>query len=85
MYDSGADFYGMIALVFIALMFFISTRPKDEPEQSTPQTKNEAKARIKKKSRSAEVIDTLDWMLQNQIISSHEYSKLMAKCLQFFD
>lgn len=60
-------------------------RTKQEKQGSQKQPKSESKPRTKEKAKSAEVIDSLDWMLMNQIISSQEYAKIMLKCLPFFE
>lgn len=77
-------FLATIALVFIIAVFAIANRPQysdESPTPNVPPPKTQTKQRTK--THHEEVIDTLDWMLSNHIITPQEYTKLMGKCLQY--
>jgi hypothetical protein len=79
------QFIFMITIISILFIYAISSKhnkdmqererpPKDEPKPKKPS---------KRRTHSDEIIDTLDWMLMNSIITKEEYTKLMGKCLPF--
>lgn len=54
-------------------------------KQDSEHTIALAKALPKQKTRHEEVIDTLDWMLQNAIIDTKQYNELMVKSLPYYN
>lgn len=65
-----------ITLIFLAVIFYISTIPRNEPKNEPPKKK-------KSKTNSDDIVDALDWMLAHSIITPQEYTKIMGKCLPF--
>lgn len=69
-----------ITLIFILAVFTIAGKQtaydKEMEKRYPPPSK-------KKVQKSDEIIDTLDWMLANSIITPQEYTKLVGKCLPF--
>lgn len=74
------NYLTLMLLIFLAFVFLISAIKQNQPKQRA-----EPKPKIKAKSRTDEVMDSLDWMLSNQIITSAEYTKLLGKCLPFLE
>lgn len=66
-------------LAYMLLVFSIATTGDKQKEEKQPKQKTTKKTT----PQSSDVIDTLDWMLANSIITPQEYSKLMGKCLPF--
>lgn len=54
-------------------------------ENQKYKQKEKQKSKATPKTKSDEIIDTLDWMLANQIITASEYNKLMVKCLPLME
>jgi hypothetical protein len=91
------QFIVTITIVFLAFIFWVSNRPRKSLPNSSrildtldliaediQQLKNnKTKTTSKGKTKSNEIIDTLDWMLAHSIITPEEYTKLMGKCLQY--
>jgi hypothetical protein len=71
-----------ITLLFLLGVMCIANKPKTEPIK---EEKIVHKPQTKTKHRRDEVIDTLDWMLVNHIITTTEYNKMMVKCLPFIE
>jgi hypothetical protein len=77
-----------ITLFFILGVFSIA---KDKEIKLAEQKQHEQELKKKSapvtksstKTQGAEIIDTLDWMLANNIIDTKEYTRLMGKCLQY--
>jgi hypothetical protein len=95
------EFIITITLVFLAFIFWISTKTnKSSPKDTTNsrildtldliaediqelKVSKKQKRQPNVKLKNDEIIDTLEWMLSNSIITPQEYTKLMGKCLQY--
>jgi len=87
------QFLAVGALVFIVIVYSTALRHNRrlyEQEQNykimmehKKEQQQYQRPTSKTKPKSNEVIDTLDWMLMNSIITPEEYTKLMGKCLPF--
>lgn len=72
------QYIATITLIFIVTVFWIASKTPQKPPKDT-------KTKYIDKPRSVQVIDTLDWMLENNIITPQEYSKLIGKSLPFLE
>lgn len=75
------EFLAVATLVFILAVFTIAGKRQSEYDKEV--ARREKKIDKKTVQKSNDVIDTLDWMLANSIITPQEYSKLIGKCLPF--
>lgn len=74
-------FLATITLIFILAVFTISG--KQQSKYDKEMAKREPKIDKKKVQKSDEIIDALDWLLANSIITPQEYSKIIGKALPF--
>lgn len=75
-------------LGFIALIFGISVenkRKEKELEMKYQKPSPVPAKKIPKKDKNDQILFTLEFMLQNNIITTQEYNKLMVKCLPFME
>lgn len=95
------SFIMMLALSAILIVFSISAkrqkeyreeeflrdhlkweREREKKSKSVPVPQQKGAS---KKTQSAEVIDSLNWMLSNSIITPQQYNEIMVKCLPFLE
>jgi hypothetical protein len=72
----------LLTFLFLVTVFSYLRQPPPAPEKESKQ--NRIQESKQNRIQSDTIIDSLDWMLQHQIIDSNEYTKLMGKCLPFF-
>lgn len=67
-------------LIFLFLVFMVGILNQKEKRPSKERT-----PKVIQKERHDEVIDTLDFLLQNQIITPTEYNNLVVKSLPYLN
>jgi len=83
-----------ITILGVIVIFILSSWHNDKiykrerqeriDKQNMESSKNQNIKQTKKQIKESElIIDSLDWMLQRNIITPEEYTKLIGKCLPF--
>lgn len=86
--------FGLLLFLAFSYAFHVIREANERAERKERETerkitpKKEREQKPKKRTKSEEgamVIDTLDFMLQRNIIDSKQYNELMVKCLPFIE
>lgn len=90
-YDAAQTSYylmvlGSSLLGFLCLLYIVTLDRKQKEKELELKYRNPLPSKkIPKKEKNDEIIDTLNFMLQNNIISHQEYNQLIVKCLPYME
>lgn len=92
MFYDPANTIGVLTVIALALLGFLAIifvttmeRKQKEKEHEMKYQNTVPSKKLPKKQQNDEIIDTLNFMLQNGIIDTKEYNTLMVKCLPYME